>query len=44
MRCSGIEQKSPLLIKCIIILTIAIDLIVNTQPTINQPTINVINS
>ena len=43
MRCSGIEQKSPLLIKGIIILTIAIDLIVNTQPTINQPTINVIN-
>ena len=44
MRCSGIEQKSPLLIKDIIILTIAIDLIVNTQPTINQPIINVINS
>ena len=44
MRCSGIEQKSPLLIKDIIILTIAMDLIVNTQPTINQPIINVINS
>lgn len=44
MRCRGIEEKSPLLIKDIIILTIAINLIVNSQPTINQPTINVINS
>lgn len=44
MRCRGIEEKSPLLVKDIIILTIAINLIVNSQPTTNQPTINVINS
>lgn len=36
MRCNGIEQKSPLHIKVITVLTRATDFIVNTQPLINQ--------